>query len=55
MRYLNSAGIILMVMTLSGCEAFGDIFSAGVYTGIMIVVVVIVVIVWIIAKLGKRE
>ena len=54
MRYLSTIGFILMLMTLSGCEAVGDIFSAGVYTGIIIVVVVIIVIVMIIAKLGKR-
>jgi hypothetical protein len=45
---------ILMLMALSGCEAIGDVFSAGVYTGVIIVVVVIVLIVVIIAKLGKR-
>ena len=45
---------ILMLLTLTSCEAIGDVFSAGVYTGVFFVVFVIVVIVLIIAKLGKR-
>lgn len=45
---------IMMLLTLSGCEAIGDIFSAGVYTGVFMVVIVIVIIVVIIAKLGRR-
>ena len=39
---------------LTGCEAIGDIFSAGVYTGIFFVVAIIVVIVVIVAKIGKK-
>jgi hypothetical protein len=41
-------------LLLTGCETLGDIFSAGVYTGVFIVVAIIVVIVVIIAKVGKK-
>ena len=43
-----------MMMTLAGCELVGDIFSAGMYTGIFIVVLVIAVIIWLISRMGKR-
>jgi hypothetical protein len=46
--------MILMLLTLTSCEIIGDIFSAGMYTGIFIVVLVIVIIIWIVIKLGKR-
>ncbi len=45
---------LVFTMTLSSCEVIGDIFSAGVYTGIFVVVIVIVIIIWLIAKMGKR-
>ena len=37
------------------CEMIGDIFGAGVYTGIILVVIVIVIIVIIAARAGKRK
>lgn len=49
----------LLVLTLSSlllvsCQVVGDIFGAGVYTGIFLVVVVVVVIIVIVAKMGKK-
>jgi hypothetical protein len=44
----------MLMLTLNSCEVIGDIFSAGVYTGIIVVVLVIIVIIWLISKLGKR-
>ena len=46
--------MVLMLRTLTSCAIIGDIFSAGMYTGIFIVVLVIIIIVWIVIKLGKR-
>lgn len=42
---------ILLLSTLSGCQAIGDIFEAGVWVGVVVVVLVIVFIFWIIKKL----
>jgi hypothetical protein len=42
------------MLTLTSCEVIGDIFSAGVYTGVFIVVLVIAVVIFIVIKLGKR-
>jgi len=35
---------------LSGCEVIGDIFQAGVWVGVILVIAVIGVIVWIVLK-----
>jgi len=39
------------VLLLSSCEVIGDIFEAGVWVGIVIVVLVIAIIIWIIRKI----
>jgi hypothetical protein len=43
-----------MMLTLTGCEAIGNIFSAGVYTGLTIVLVVVIIIFFIASKMGRR-
>jgi hypothetical protein len=45
---------LLLVIVLSGCEVIGDIFGAGVYTGIFMVVFVVIVIIFIISKITRR-
>ena len=37
-------------LALSGCEVIGDIFQAGVWVGVILVIAVIGVIVWIVLK-----
>ena len=54
MKYIIALSMMIMLLTLSGCEAIGDIFSAGMYTGIFVVVFIIAIIIWIVSKLGKR-
>lgn len=54
MRKFGLAGFILMALTLTSCEAIGNIFSAGVYTGMFLVVLVIIVIIVVVAKMSKR-
>ena len=49
----------LFVLTLFGsllvsCQVVGDIFGAGVYTGIFLVVIVVVVIIAFIAKMRRK-
>lgn len=43
-----------MMFTLTGCELVGDIFSAGFYTGLFVVILVIAVLIFIVAKIRKR-
>jgi hypothetical protein len=37
-------------MILTGCEAIGDIFKAGVWVGVLLVVLVIGIIVWLFTR-----
>jgi hypothetical protein len=46
--------VTLSSSLLTGCQAIGDIFSAGVYVGIFLVVAVVIVIVVIVGRLGKK-
>lgn len=45
---------VMMLLTFTSCEVIGDIFSAGFYTGLFVVVAVIVLIIWLISK-GRRR
>jgi hypothetical protein len=38
------------LLSLSGCEMIGDIFKAGVWVGVLLVVGVIALIVWLISR-----
>ncbi len=42
--------LVLFTLTLSGCELIGDIFKAGVWVGVVLVLVVVAIIGWIVAK-----
>ena len=42
--------LVLLVTTLSSCQAIADIFKAGVWVGIIIVVVVVAIILWLVGK-----
>lgn len=46
-------GFIALFLTLflTSCEAIGDIFGAGVWTGVILVVVGIAVVVWLVSKM----
>ena len=37
-------------LVLTGCQMIGDIFKAGVWTGVVIVVAVVGIVVWLIAR-----
>ena len=43
----------MLLMMLTGCEAIGDIFQAGMAVGIFAVIAIVVIIVWIISKFRK--
>jgi hypothetical protein len=47
--------LALLAFILTGCEAIGAIFNAGVYTGIFIVVLFIALILFLVVRLGKRD
>jgi hypothetical protein len=47
--------LFLASATLTSCEVIGDIFGAGVYTGMFIVIFVIIVIIFLIARMMRRK
>ena len=43
-------GMILLSITLAGCQIVGDIFKAGVWVGVILVLAVIGIVMWLIAR-----
>lgn len=41
------------IIFLSGCEAIGGIFKAGMWVGIIVVVLIVAVVLWLIGKVRK--
>ncbi|WP_181885284.1 hypothetical protein [Pontibacter diazotrophicus] len=46
--------LILLTFTLSSCEVVGDIFKAGMWTALIIIVIVVLIIVWIFRRFTGR-
>jgi hypothetical protein len=42
--------ILLMTTALAGCEVIGDIFQAGMWVGVILVLFVVALIVWVMGK-----
>lgn len=55
MKYYRILVVIVMMFVLTGCEAIGDIFSAGIYTGIFFTVVLVAIVIALFVKLGNRK
>lgn len=53
-NFITFFSFFFLLFAMTSCELIGDIFGAGVYTGIFIVIVVIVLIVVIVARIFKR-
>ena len=45
--------MVVMVVTLASCELIGDIFKAGFWAAIIVVVLVIALIIWIINRMRR--
>ncbi len=50
-RFLPLAFIALLMTTLSSCQFIEDIFKAGVWSGIIIIVVVLALIIWVLSRI----
>ena len=44
--------MIVLPITLAGCQIIGDIFKAGIWVGVILVLAVIGIVVWLIARTG---
>ena len=45
--------LLLLLFTMSGCELVGDIFEAGMWTALIVIVLIIILIAWIFRKLRR--
>ncbi len=45
--------IITVSGTFAGCEALGDIFQAGMWIGVIVVVAVIALVLWLLRKMRR--
>jgi hypothetical protein len=48
--YHSIVALVMALISLSGCQLIGDIFKAGVWVGVLLVVGVIGIIAWLIGK-----
>jgi hypothetical protein len=46
---------LVSAFALTGCEVIGDIFEAGVWVGIIVVVGIIALVIWLISRMGGRR
>ncbi len=53
----NNVTLIMLFLTgsflLSGCEALGNIFQAGMWVGVIVVVLIIALVLWLIGKMRR--
>lgn len=47
---LNLLFISILAFTLSGCEAIGTIFKAGMYWGFLVVALVVGLVIWLFTR-----
>ncbi|MDB5278455.1 hypothetical protein QWZ08_02245 [Ferruginibacter paludis] len=47
--------VAVAITLLPGCQAIGDIFKAGMWTGILVVVIVVGLIIYLISRFGRKE
>jgi hypothetical protein len=45
--------LFLTSLSLTSCEAIGDIFKAGMWFGVIIVIAVVVLVFWLLNKIRK--
>jgi len=54
-KYSLLSLFVLIAIAFSSCQAIGDIFKAGMWSGIIIVIVVVALIIWIFSRLSGRR
>jgi cytosine/uracil/thiamine/allantoin permease len=58
MKKLNFPTLFLiatLITFLPGCQAIGDVFKAGMWTGILVVVIIVGLILYLISRAGKNN
>lgn len=52
-KYSLLSLFVMMSVVFSSCQVVGDIFKAGVWAGILLVVVIVAVIIWIFSRIRR--
>ena len=52
--FLRMAVLALLALPLAGCEVIGDIFQAGMWTGVIAVLAVVALIVYAVTRVFKK-
>ncbi|WP_170866157.1 hypothetical protein [Pontibacter flavimaris] len=47
------AVLVLLTFTMSSCEVIGDIFEAGMWTALVIIVLIVLLITWLFRKFRR--
>ncbi len=47
--------LLLLMLFLSSCQAIGDIFKAGVWLGMLLVIAIIALIILVVSKMFNRK
>jgi len=47
--------LLFVMLSLSSCELVGDIFKAGVWVGVLVVVGIIALVIFLISKLSGKK
>jgi hypothetical protein len=45
--------LLAVAMTFTSCEIIGDIFQAGIWVGIILVVVIVLLILWLVGRFRR--
>lgn len=53
-RVIKIGAFALLLSMLTSCELAGDIFEAGMWVGIIIIVLVVILILWLLRKIRGR-
>jgi hypothetical protein len=51
MKKLSLLPLLAILLSLSSCELIGDIFKAGVWAGVLLVVGIVAVVIFLLSKL----
>lgn len=52
-RLYFSILFVLLATTLSSCELVGDIFEAGMWTAVIIIVLIVAIVIWLFRKITR--
>ncbi len=53
-NYLSAVVLFCVIsLSLTSCQAIGDIFKAGMWVGVIVVVVIVALVLWLIGKARK--